>query len=136
MVKRSLGKIDPSYTITSPALSGSTSSGGLSQGGFASTLTTLATGVSTLSGSLDTMNSTISRMSSDGSSLRTDVDTLSGKLADVATISPEDRGVLDAILSTVDALYVQIRTTFEAVVTFAKGVVFRKYPVYEDRNVA
>ena len=120
MVKRSLGKIDPSYTISA---SGSTSSG-ISQDTLAHVVTPLANDISALSGSLDTTNATVAHMSSDVSTLRSDVDTLSGKIADVAPLSAEDRSVLDSLLSTVDALYVQIRTTFQAVVTFAKGAIF------------
>ena len=120
MVKRSLSKIDPGNTIST---SGSTSSG-VSQGTFASAVTTLANGVSSLSGSLDMTNTTVSRISSDVSTLRSDVDTLSGKIAQVVPLSEEDRSVLDSLKSTVDALIVSISTTFSEVVTFVKGAIF------------
>lgn len=42
-----------------------------------------------------------------------------------AALSSEDQTVLDSILGTADALFVQAQTTFTEMVTFAKSVIFK-----------
>ncbi len=48
-------------------------------------------------------------------------------------LTSEDQGVLDAIMSTIDTLTVQLKTTFSEIVIFMKSVIFHSTVTFEDR---
>lgn len=139
MVKKSLLKIDPSYLSPQASLSGS-----LDVSTIGNTMTTIASAVSGVSTSLDETRATVRSQADIIASLQADLLALSGAIADrhSATISSEDQGVLDSIISSAGKLSVQAETVFTEAVTFSKkaifnsSVEFRGRVTFYDRDMA